>query len=201
MNLTKCSILFGLTALFFLIHKFNLNHLETHSEKFYQKKENYKIVKDFFYNILPHDDKFEYASDILLVLTFAYMTIMNYNLIYQFMGFALTIMLLREIIIHITVLPKHEACYIEHKKFSMIRGGCYDNIFSGHFGIGFLMTLLLYANGFINNLVMILINILNAIFIILSRSHYSIDIIVSIFVVIIIYQNNLNIFGYLDKYC
>jgi hypothetical protein len=81
----------------------------------------------------------------------------------------------------------------------MFRGGCYDKIFSGHFGITFLMTLLLYDNGYINQFVAILVNFLNAILILLTRSHYTIDIIVSIFVVIIIYQNNLNICEYLDK--
>jgi hypothetical protein len=82
----------------------------------------------------------------------------------------------------------------------MFRGGCYDKIFSAHFGITFLTTLILFDNGLINNLVAILINLVNGMFILLSRNHYTIDIVVSIFVVIIIYQNNLNICEYLDKY-
>jgi hypothetical protein len=63
-----------------------------------------------------------------------------------------------------------------------------------------LMTLVLYENGYISKLFTILINFVNGLFILLSRNHYTIDIIVSIFVVIIIYQNNLNICSYLDKY-
>jgi hypothetical protein len=82
----------------------------------------------------------------------------------------------------------------------MFRGGCYDKIFSAHFGITFLTTLILFDNGLINNFIAILINLVNGMFILLSRNHYTIDIIVSIFVVIIIYQNNLNICEYLDKY-
>jgi hypothetical protein len=82
----------------------------------------------------------------------------------------------------------------------MFRGGCYDKIFSAHFGITFLTTLILFDNGLINNFIAILINLVNGMFILLSRNHYTIDIVVSIFVVIIIYQNNLNICEYLDKY-
>jgi hypothetical protein len=143
--------------------------------------------------------QFEYIPDILLVLVFAYMAIMNYNLIYQFAGLAFTLIIVRSFIIQMTVLPKNDVCDIE-KDSSLFRGGCYDKIFSGHFGIGFLMTLLLYDNGYINTLFAILVNFLNAVFILLNRSHYTVDIIVSIFVVIIIYQNNLNICEYLDKH-
>ena len=199
MNLSKCLVFFLLFTVFFLLHKCNINHLETKSEKFYQKKENYKKIQDIIHNVLPHMVQFEYIPDILLVSVFAYMAIVNYNLIYQFAGLAFTLIIVRSFIIQMTVLPKNDVCDIE-KHSSLFRGGCYDKIFSGHFGIGFLMTLLLYDNGYINTLFAILVNFLNAVFILLIRSHYTIDIIVSVFVVIIIYQNNLNICEYLDKY-
>jgi hypothetical protein len=198
MNLTGCTILFLLYILFLIFHYFNLTYLETKSEKFYQKKENYKKVQDIFHNILPHLSNFEYASDILSGLVLAYLAIMKFELLYEFGGLIFTLILLRQFIIQTTVLPKNEICHI--KDSSIFRGGCYDKIFSAHFGITFLATLILFDNGLINNLFMIVINFVNALFILLSRNHYTIDIIVSIFVVIIIYQNNLNICEYLDKY-
>jgi hypothetical protein len=198
MNFKSCSILLLLYFAVILLNKYNLNHLETKSEKFYQKKENYKKVQDIFHNVLPQFQQFEYASDILVILVFFYLLIMNFELIYQLGGFIFTLILLRQFIIQITVLPKNETC--DEKHTSMFRGGCYDKIFSGHFGIAMLMTLVLFDNGLINKFVMIFINFLNAMFILLSRNHYTIDIIVSIFVVIIIYQNNLNICNYLDKH-
>jgi len=198
MNLSSCSILFLLYGLFLIFHYFNLTYLETKSEKFYQNKENYKKVQDILHNVLPHIPKFEYASDILTLLVFAYLAIMNFELFYQLGGLVFTLVLLRQFIIQITVLPKNELCHIKHS--SIFRGGCYDKIFSAHFGITFLSTLILFDNGLINNLFMIMINFFNALFILLSRNHYTIDIIVSIFVVIIIYQNNLNICAYLDKH-
>jgi len=198
MNLSSCSILFLLYGLFLIFHYFNLTYLETKSEKFYQNKENYKKVQDILHNVLPHLSQFEYASDILSTFVFAYLAIMKFELFYQLGGRVFTLVLLRQFIIQITVLPKNELCHIKHS--SIFRGGCYDKIFSAHFGITFLTTLILFDNGLINNLFMIMINFFNALFILLSRSHYTIDIIVSIFVVIIIYQNNLNICEYLDKH-
>jgi len=197
MNCYSCLILLLLYFAVIFLNKYNLIHLETKSEKFYQKKENHKKVQDIFHNVLPHFQHFEYASDILLVLVFVYLAIMNFGLIYQLAGFIFTLVLLRQLIIQITVLPKNETCNI--KDTCMFRGGCYDKIFSAHFGIVMLTTWVLYDNGLINKFVMIFINLLNALFILLSRNHYTIDIIVSIFVVIIIYQNNLNICYYLDK--
>ena len=198
MNLTKCSLLFILYVVFLIAHRLNLDNLEIKSQKFYQKKENHKKVQDIFHNMLPHIVEFEYVSDIISGLVFVYIAIVNFKLIYTVAGFAFTIALIRQFIIQMTILPKNEVCDIKHS--SVFRGGCYDKIFSGHFGITFLMTLLLYDNGHISKLFMIVINFINGLFILLSRNHYTIDIIVSIFVVIIIYQNNLNICNYLDKY-
>ncbi len=198
MKISSCSILILLYFVIFGLNRLNLYHLETKSERFYQKKENHKKVQDIFHDILPHIEYFEYASDIIAISVIGYLAIMRFDLLYHLGGLVLTLTLLRQFIIQMTILPKNTVCDI--KNTSMIRGGCYDKIFSGHFGITFLTTLILLENGFINKFIVILINLVNGIFILLSRNHYTIDIIVSIFVVIIIYQNNLNICEYLDKY-
>ena len=198
MKISSCSILILLYFVIFGLNKLNLYHLETKSERFYQKKENYKKVQDIFHDILPHIEHFEYVSDIITVSVIVYLAIIRFDLLYHLGGLVFTLTLLRQFIIQMTILPKNTVCDI--KNTSMIRGGCYDKIFSGHFGITFLTTLVLLENGLINKFIALLINIVNGIFILLSRNHYTIDIIVSIFVVIIIYQNNLNICDILDKY-
>jgi len=198
MKIPNCSVLILLYFVVFGLNKLNLYHLEKNSERFYQTKENYKKIQDIFHSILPHFHNFEYASDVLTLLVIGYLAIMNFDLLYHLGGLIFTLVLLRQFIIPITILPKNTSCDISDT--SMFRGGCYDKIFSAHFGITFLTTLILFDNGLINNLVAILINLVNGMFILLSRNHYTIDIVVSIFVVIIIYQNNLNICEYLDKY-
>lgn len=198
MKISSCSILILLYFIIFGLNKLNLYHLETKSERFYQKKENHKKVQDIFHDILPHIEHFEYASDVIAISVIGYLAIMRFDLLYHLGGLVFTLTLLRQFIIQMTILPKNTVCDI--KNTSMIRGGCYDKIFSGHFGITFLTTLVLLENGLINKFIALLINLVNGIFILLSRNHYTIDIIVSIFVVIIIYQNNLNICDILDKY-
>ena len=198
MKISSCSILILLYFVIFGLNKLNLYHLETKSERFYQKKENYKKVQDIFHDILPHIEHFEYVSDIITVSVIFYLALIRFDLLYHLGGLIFTLILLRQFIIQMTILPKNTVCDI--KNTSMIRGGCYDKIFSGHFGITFLTTLVLLENGLINKFIALLVNLVNGIFILLSRNHYTIDIIVSIFVVIIIYQNNLNICDILDKY-
>ena len=198
MKISSCSILILLYFVIFGLNKLNLYHLETKSERFYQKKENYKKVQDIFHDILPHIEHFEYVSDIITVSVIFYLALIRFDLLYHLGGLIFTLTLLRQFIIQMTILPKNTVCDI--KNTSMIRGGCYDKIFSGHFGITFLTTLVLLENGLINKFIALLVNLVNGIFILLSRNHYTIDIIVSIFVVIIIYQNNLNICDILDKY-
>ena len=200
MNFCKCSILFVLFIFLTLVQYYNLHHLERRSEKFYKKQENYKKVQDIFHDILPHVVRFEYIPDILILLIFAYMAIMNFSLFYKLSGFAFTLLLFRQLIIQLTVLPKNDVCNIKTQDNAVFRGGCYDKIFSGHFGVMLLTTLVLYDSEIINQFVAIVINFINAIFILLTRSHYTVDIVVSILVVVIIYQNNLNICEYLDKY-
>lgn len=198
MDLPKCFILFLLYFLITIVNKYNLYNIEIKSEKFYKNKENYKKIQDIFHNIMPHLDIFEYASDILFVCVLIYLIIINYQLLYTFFGFGFTILVIRQLVMRMTILPKNEKCNIENT--SCIRGGCYDKIFSAHFAAIFLMTLIMYDNGIINTISAILLNSLNGFFILISRNHYTIDIIVSIFVVILVYQNNLNICEFLDKH-
>jgi hypothetical protein len=89
----------------------------------------------------------EYAPDVLVVLVFAYMMIMKYQLFNQFFGLWITVMLVREFIVRLTVLPKHKLCKVEDQ--NTLRGGCYDKIFSGHFAIIFAITLLLLEKSYI----------------------------------------------------
>lgn len=193
MNLSSCSILFLLYVAIFALNKFNLYHLETKSEKFYQNKENYKKVQDILHNVLPHLSQFEYASDILSIFVFAYLAIMNFELFYQLGGLVFTLVLLRQFIIQITVLPKNDVCNI--KNTSMFRGGCYDKIFSGHFASILLLIFILYDKKIITDqLSIILFLIFQGYIILATRTHYTIDVIVAVLVVTLVYKFKLSIY-------
>ena len=120
------------------------------------------------------------------------------NLFYNIMGFLVTILILRMFIIHITILPKDKKCDI--KKSSVLSGGCYDKVYSGHFSVVFICLLSLYMNKYINLFTFSSLSIIFGLLIITSRSHYTIDIFVAFLIVVVVYQNNINACRIIDKF-
>jgi hypothetical protein len=69
----------------------------------------------------------------------------------------------------------------------------YDKIFSGHFSYVFLISIILYKHGIFTNVPLLaLFNTLYALLIIAMRSHYTVDILVAIPVILTLYQNKIN---------
>lgn len=117
----------------------------------------------------------------------------------KFIGFMIVIYLIRDITINLTILPKQSNCVMKKKDeftlYDHIIGICYDKIFSGHFSLTYMLTLLYYSYGIITNIPLLVgWNIINGLAIISTRSHYTIDVVMAFFVCSFIYTNNLNIF-------
>ena len=128
--------------------------------------------------------------------------LLNFNLKFlkEYIGLMLTVILIRDMTINMTILPKDGRCQINDSFYSNIVGCCYDKIFSGHFATVFILSLLYYSYKYITNIpLLILWNIMNAFIIITSHSHYTIDVFVSILVCYIVYDNDLNIFKLFSK--
>ena len=113
----------------------------------------------------------------------------NFNMLKEFLGYWIVIFIIRIITTLVTILPKYKECKTDEQIF----GGCYDKIFSGHFASVFLATLLYLKYNWITMPILILINFINSIGILLRRSHYTIDIIMALFVTLFVYQNDLRI--------
>jgi hypothetical protein len=90
-----------------------------------------------------------------------------------------------------TILPKHRSCNINEQQY--LFGGCYDKIFSGHFAVILLITLLLKKYNYISLPLLILINMIHFIMILVFRWHYTIDIVIALLITLFVYQNNMNI--------
>lgn len=199
MNFNRCLILGIIVLIYLVLNRNALIRLETESEIFYNSKTNKNKVYDICHEYFPHIPGFEYASDIVLLLTIVYLVYSNYKLVYDAIGYVLIIYFIRFITVNLTVLPKNSICKINDSAI-MFRGGCYDKIFSGHFAVTYLLTLLLHENNYINTYVLWAINIINGLFIIVSRNHYTIDIAVSLFVVWLVFYNKINICRYIENY-
>jgi hypothetical protein len=109
----------------------------------------------------------------------------------EFLEMIMPIFLLRAITVHLTVLPKKVGCDIS--KQNKMFGGCYDKIFSGHFSIILLGTLLLKQYHYINIYTFVLANALNALLILCSRSHYTVDLVVSMLATFYVYHQKIKI--------
>lgn len=175
---------------------------KTHNEgkSFYAKylsnnKKNIKVF-DISRRILPDlRNSFiaNFATEFILV--FVLFLLLQSNTLIEFLQYIPVIFLIRALTTYVTILPKDSKCNdSSYSIIEMIRGHCYDKIFSGHFAFTFLALLIIYNKGFIKNqFILVSIGLLHAFFILATRAHYTIDLIVTIFVVISIYKLQIKI--------
>ena len=84
----------------------------------------------------------------------------------------------------VTILPKHKHCDDTAMGFhNFMHGHCYDKVFSGHFAASLLMALMLYRSGRVPAWALVAYQAVHALLIIAVRNHYTIDLLVSVFVV------------------
>lgn len=165
----------------------------THKEgKMFYNSYNRNKVYDVSFKYIPNCFEYKKYKDIfflILLIPFLQST-SKFEIIQKILGFFLTIILIRSITIMTTILPKTtRKCNPQFK----ITGHCYDLIFSGHFSLGFLTTLIFIQYSLISPMFLVLFNVLHALAIVATRSHYTIDIIIGGIITSFVYQNNLNI--------
>lgn len=162
---------------------------EYYDDRVINQKTNPKIY-DVAHKYLPdlgHYDSFHHIITTLLTIPI----IFNLNMFQEYLSYWITIFIIRSITNLVTILPKNKHC--KKDKAFMFMGGCYDKIFSGHFVSVFLATLLYMKYGWINMDTLVIINFINSMSILLSRGHYTIDLIVAYFVTMYVYQNKLTV--------
>lgn len=203
MNITllkKLGVIGVIIVIYLLVCKKVFHRLENKSEIFFEniKSKQKSKIYDIIHNNLPSTRKLMTIVDATPFILLVVILFIDVNLFYNIMGFLVTILIFRMFIIHITILPKDKKCDI--KKSSLLNGGCYDKIYSGHFSSVFMCLLSLYMSKYINLFTLLSLSIIFALLIITSRSHYTIDIFVAFLIVIIVYQNNINACRIIDKF-
>lgn len=144
---------------------------------------------DIFHTILPDLHAYgDILNNIVPVLGFVSLYFCsNSKLTVEFLSKFVIIMLVRALTIISTILPKHEKCDETINTNSIIVGGCYDKIFSGHTAFVLLLTLLYFREHIINMPLLVGINAVNILLILATRSHYTVDVLLAIFVTSTIY--------------
>jgi hypothetical protein len=159
----------------------------TIGEKHYNNS-NCKIY-DSLHEILPNLRTYHYSVDIIgLLVALSLFFVGNEDLIYEFFGKFIIIMFIRAFTILTTILPKDKECDTRHSFRNYLFGGCFDKIFSGHTSFTLLLTLLYYREHIINIPTLLGVNLLNMFLILSTRAHYTVDVLLAIFVTTTIYS-------------
>ena len=158
-----------------------INHYET-------KKSS--DLFDIFHLLLPDLHRYSYIVDILGIFAVLSLVFVSTNEITnEFIAKFILIMFIRAFTIISTILPKHEKCVTNVGNIqSLILGDCYDKIFSGHTSFMLLLTLLYYREHIIHLPMLLGVNLLNIFLILATRSHYTVDVLLAIFVTTTIYS-------------
>jgi hypothetical protein len=149
-------------------------------------------VYDIMHKHLPHLKDIEWVDNLILGISILPMIYANDpDLYFDFASLLIIVNIIRDITINLTILPKDKECSIDSRSsiYQTLVGGCYDKIFSGHFAFVFILSLLYSSYNVVTNVPLLIIwNVINAIVILLIRSHYTIDIVVSFFVCLAVFN-------------
>jgi hypothetical protein len=179
-------------VIFFIYSHFINKYLHSVGHEYYNDEDR---VYDVFHEMLPNYEKYEFIGNvyicIVLLLVFLKPSL-SFSIILDFISFIIPIYFIRSILTLITVLPKSSNCEY-NLNMAFVNGGCYDKIFSGHTAMVFILSLLLKKYKVIDFTGLIILNIINVSIILLTRTHYTIDIIVSFLVCVLMYKNNIRL--------
>jgi hypothetical protein len=145
-------------------------------------------VYDILHKYLPNLHDYWHLHDmftLLMILPIFY----KLEIVKDYLGYWMVIFLIRIVTTSSTILPKYKEC----SENCVMFGGCYDKLFSGHFSSVLLATLLYMDNKMITLPIALVMNITNAMLILLVRSHYTVDVIMAFFVTMFVYQNGIKI--------
>jgi hypothetical protein len=165
-------------------------------KNFYAKQETEVKIYDILHENTPDLHNWREFNDLIVVglIVSAFFIPKPFPIVKEFLGKFLLIMLVRALTIVSTILPKHEQCDPKNTWIQMVKGQCYDKVFSGHMSFVLLATLILLRENIISLSTFFLLNIAQFSSIILTRSHYTVDVILGIVITYLVYDGDYHIF-------
>ena len=194
MTLINNFIILMLSMIFMLSYTCHKNGSTYYENRINKQKKTQKIF-DIGYKYLP-----DYHNNPCLLAVINIIFISTPSLVYiqcgdtvfkEFIYYLIIIYIIRAIMTNITILPKIKKDSNKFNCYNLINGHSYDKIFSGHYATVFLALLILHKNeNTCTNIIgLSFIGIVQAMLIILTRSHYTIDLVVAIIVTLFVYLN------------
>lgn len=163
---------------------------------FYENEQNNGKVFDLLHSLIPDLHQYKAYNDIIVTLTgLSFFLVPNgIELFKEFGAKLLLILVIRALTTVSTILPKHEKCDATPRWSRYWRGQCYDKVFSGHTSFVLLATLIYMREGILSLPAVLAINITNIAGILLTRSHYTVDIILGVIITLLVYDGDYHIF-------
>ncbi len=185
-------LIIGILVLYLIYSHFINKYLHDIGKDNYNDEDR---IYDLCHIYLPNYEKYEFIGNIYIGIVFLFVLFKpskSISIIFDFIAFIIPILFIRSILTIVNVLPKSSECDY-NPQLAFINGGCYDKIFSGHSALIFILTLLLNKYKIINFATLIILNIINVSIILLTRTHYTIDVFVSFLVSYLMYSNNIRL--------
>ena len=163
---------------------------------FYEHKKPDGKIFDILHEITPDFHDYKYLNDVFVLgLVISLFFVPNsISIVKEFLAKFLLIMAVRALTIIATILPKHEKCDSNLTWSNYIRGQCYDKVFSGHTAFILLGTLIYLREGILSFPAFMAINLATWTSIVLTRSHYTVDILLAIVITLLVYDGDYNVF-------
>jgi hypothetical protein len=181
---------------FLVYYAFVSHYIDQIGENYYSTrvsngKTNPKVY-DVFHKFLPDWSEHRLYND-LFAIGFLIPLLFKPTVIIEYLGFWIPIFVIRSLFNLVTILPKNKNCQVNNTFSFRIKRTCYDKVFSGHFS-SFLLAALLYLKyNWISLPSAVSLVSLNAFSILVTRSHYTIDILVALVVTLLVYTTNFTI--------
>tara|TARA_Y100000389_G_scaffold204962_1_gene261293 strand:+ start:992 stop:1585 length:594 start_codon:yes stop_codon:yes gene_type:complete len=158
--------------------------VEQRAKNVYDK--NQKPMYDIVATTLPNMNQYHYLCDLLCLIPmilYIYTIVYKRNQIDEIILMFSVIFILRGLSMYPTTFPSLY-CYETRTKIPTM-GACHDCMFSGHLAFTLLPTLLLIYHGW--SPIILLYPICFSFFQVASRSHYSVDILISWYITILVF--------------
>lgn len=165
-------------------------------EAYYEGEAKINTIFDIVHHFTPDFHEYHNLVNVIPLLLFGSLFFVrnSISLLEETVLKTLLIHLIRSLTIISTILPKHEKCIREKGSFlSRLLGECYDKVFSGHTSFVFLITLILLRENYISFISFLLINAVQATIILLTRAHYTIDVLLAYFITYFVYDGDYHI--------
>ena len=185
-------IIFG-AIIFILLANYYTNEI---GEAYYESEKKINTVFDVVHHYTPDFHEFGSLVNIIPLLLFGSLFFVknSVTLLEETVLKILLIHVIRSLTIISTILPKHENCNRKDSSFlTRLLGDCYDKVFSGHTSFVFLITLILLRENYISLSTLFSINAMESIIILLTRSHYTIDVLLAYFITYLVYDGDYHI--------